>query len=383
MPNNRIFHAVHAPAFANDGSNTFTGAHGVQSCTMSLNFGLQNIQELGKLEPYEIIENVPEVELNLSKNLDGYPLLMHLATAGTTTVDPTLNGRGNTKCQVAVGIWDDTSSSADEVPVAEVWQSGLFFSNFKLTIPVDGQMMEEISLQGNHRVWKSDPRYAGAYSTFKIDNDSDYSSDGPIGSGGVQRRENILFGTTGGSGADVNGMFAGKDTTVLPPEVFGISSSGLNIQTDGVFGASIQNISISASVNREALYELGHRGAYSRSIQYPVEVSTEIEIIAKSGDMISAIENGIYTTGVDACSDLGNLRDRTIRVATCEGTRVYTGTKNKLMSVNYNGGDAGGGNVSISYQFVNYNVLTVMHPNDPHASGSAWWAARDTWLVDL
>lgn len=382
MANNRIFHAVHVPAFANDGSSTFVGAHGVQTCTMSLNFGLQNVQELGKLESYEIVESVPEVEMSMTKVLDGYPLLFHRATAGTTTTSPDLNGRANSKCQVAVGIWDDSASSANGVPVAEVWQSGLFVSNFKLTIPIDGNMTEEISLQGNHREWKSDPRYAAAYSAAKIDNTTLYASDSPTASGGVQRRENILFGNTGGSGLDVNGMYGAANLTILPPEVYGISSSGTNNTTNGNYGASIQNISISASLNRESLFELGHRGAYSRSLQYPVEVSTEIEIIGKSGDYISATEGGIRTTGVGSCADLGNITDRTIRVATCDGTRVYTGTKNKLMSVNYNGGDATGGNVSISYQFTNYNVLTVMHINDPHASGSAWWAARDTYLIN-
>ena len=391
MANNRIFHAVHVPAFANDGSSSFVGAHGVQTCTMSLNFGLQNVQQLGTLEPYEIVESVPEVELSMTKVLDGYPLLFHLATAGTTTTSPDLNGRANTKCQVAVGIYNDTSSSADGVPVAEVLQSGLFVSNFKLTIPVDGNMTEEISLQGNHRVWKSDPRVVSsdAYGTAKINNTANtYAGDSPKASGGnslggVQRRENILFEKASSSGLDVNGMFAGKDTTVLPPEVFGISASGTNEYSNGAYGAAIQTISVSASLNREPLYELGHRGSYARSLQYPVEVSTEIEIIAKSGDYISATEGGIYTTGTSMCEDRGNIQDRTIRIATCDGTRIYTGRKNKLMSVNYNGGDATGGNVTVSYQFTNYNVLTVMHVNDPHASGSAWWAIRDTYLQNL
>lgn len=388
MANNRIFHAVHVPAFAADGSSTFVGAHGVQTCTMSLNFGLQNVQQLGTLEPYEIVESVPEVEMSMTKVLDGYPLLFHRATAGSTTTDPTLNGRANTKCQVAVGIWDDTSSSANEVPSAEVLQSGLFVSNFKVTIPVDGNMTEEISLQGNHREWKSDPRYAAAYSAFKIDNNSLYAGDSPKASGGtstggVQRRENLIFDKSSSSGLDVNLMFAGKDTTVLPPEVFGISASGTNEFANGAYGAAIQSISVSAALNREPLYELGHRGTYSRTLQYPVEVSTEIEIIAKSGDYISATEGGIYTTGATNCDDLGNIKDRTIRIATCDGTRIYTGRKNKLMSVNYNGGDATGGNVTISYQFTNYNVLTVMHVNDPHASGAAWWAIRDTYLMNL
>ena len=64
--------------------------------------------------------------------------------------------------------------------------------------------------------------------------------------------------------------------------------------------------------------------------------------------------------------------DRTIRVATCEGTRIYLGRKNKLSSVNYSGGDAGGGNVSVSYTFTTFNDFTVMHSGDPHSNGTTW-----------
>ena len=50
-------------------------------------------------------------------------------------------------------------------------------------------------------------------------------------------------------------------------------------------------------------------------------------------------------------------------------------TKNKLQSVNYGGGDTGGGNVSVSYTYSNFNSFAVTHSGDPHASGSAWWTS--------
>ena len=114
-----------------------------------------------------------------------------------------------------------------------------------------------------------------------------------------------------------------------------------------------------------------------------VEVTTDIEVVSASGDMVSATEEGIFTTGTTCGDREGNLKNRTIRVATCEGTRVYTGVKNKLSSVNYTGGDTGGGNVSVTYTYTTFNDLTVMHEDDPNGSGSAWWAARDTYLIDL
>ena len=41
------------------------------------------------------------------------------------------------------------------------------------------------------------------------------------------------------------------------------------------------------------------------------------------------------------------------------GTILDLGVKNKLSSVSYSGGDTGGGNVTVSYSYSNFNVLTV------------------------
>ena len=122
----------------------------------------------------------------------------------------------------------------------------------------------------------------------------------------------------------------------------------------------------SVDLGREQINELGRKGPYYRFISYPVEVTTEIEVTSASGDMVSAIEEGILTpAGAGACLDSGNLSNQNIRIATCEGLRLYTGTKNKLSATNYTGGDAGGGNVAVTYTFTTFNDFTVMHYNDP------------------
>ena len=69
-----------------------------------------------------------------------------------------------------------------------------------------------------------------------------------------------------------------------------------------------------------------------------------------------------------------------IRIATCEGTRIFLGDKNKLASVNYGGGDAGGGNVTVTYSYTTFNDFTVLHPQDPNPSGSGWWTNRKDFL---
>jgi hypothetical protein len=84
---------------------------------------------------------------------------------------------------------------------------------------------------------------------------------------------------------------------------------------------------VSTDLNRETIDELGRKGPYHRTVGFPVEVTCEIEVTSSSGDLVSATEDGIYTTGTACGDDLGNLLDNTIRIATCEGTRIYLGQR--------------------------------------------------------
>jgi hypothetical protein len=143
---------------------------------------------------------------------------------------------------------------------------------------------------------------------------------------------------------------------------------------------AVQSISCSVDLNRQALNELGHLGPYTRYANFPVATTCDITVISKSGDLVSANENGILSTGTACGQFLGNLSNETIRVATCEGTRVYMGLKNKLNSVSYNGGDTGGGNVNVTYSFKGFNDFTVMHSGDPNANFT--WASRSGYLTN-
>ena len=61
-----------------------------------------------------------------------------------------------------------------------------------------------------------------------------------------------------------------------------------------------------------------------------------------------------------------NLQEKAISLQICGGTGSVTGSltldlggKNKLTSVNYSGGDTGGGNANITYSFQTYNKFKV------------------------
>ena len=125
----------------------------------------------------------------------------------------------------------------------------------------------------------------------------------------------------------------------------------------------------------------GTRQPYARVVTFPVEVTCDIEVLSISGDLINAFADGC-STSTDPCTGIvDNLSNQTTRLATCEGLRVFLGTKNKLASVNYGGGDAGGGNVTVSYSYTTFNDFTVLHRQDPDASGQAWWDNRQAYLA--
>lgn len=357
MPqNNRLFWAVEAIGFAQDGVTTFTAAHGVQSVGLTTNFNLDPILELGQVSIYEQVEEIPDVEVSIEKVLDGYPLIYHLGTLGSTSVD--LVNRSNRPAIMAMSLFSDSQTAASGVPIAQTTMSGLYFSSIGYTFQVEGNATESVSFVGNDQTWL--PIGSATFSGNFNGNDQPLAQ--LANSGGVQRRVNVLFNGVSGAGFDINNQVNAtyaKPMTILPPDVEGISSSGTNdLVTASQFKCSVQRIAITADAGRDKLLELGHRKPYFRFLTLPVTVSTEIEIISKSGYSISAKEVGPYTNGF-------NTRNSTIKVATQDGTFINLGTKNRLSSVSVGGGDTSGANQTLTYSYQTLNDFSVSHPQDP------------------
>lgn len=350
MPNNRIYYPIQAIGFAPNGvshilvsgqpaiPSGFIVAHGVQSVAVDTTFNLESVFELGQLELYENIEGIPDIELTAQKVLDGYPLLYHLATP--TASSPSLVGRSNERTFVALNIYPDTFDNASGIPLQTMAMSGMYISSLTYTLNVEGNSTEDVTLVGNDKVW-----VASGYATFRPNFDG---TDQPLaitGSGGVQRREDVLMGESATS-------------SIWPTDIPGISSSGTNRKQAGAdaFEAHLQTVTISADLGREDLFELGRRAPYYRFVSFPVEVTCAIDVTSSEGDLVDAIADPISGT---------NLVDQTIIVRMREGTVLNLGGRNKLSSVSYGGGDATGGNVVCTYNYSNNNSLTVSHPEDP------------------
>ncbi len=366
--NNRIYYPIHQAGLRTRNAAAYTAIHGLQSASMTTTFNLSQVFELGQLAIYENIEEVPDVEVTLSKVLDGHPPMFTLATTGAS--NPLLQKRAGENSLFAMSLFDDTiSSTSSETVRTVVESSGMFVSSVSYSFPLDDNFTEDITFVGNDRIWQGDSRLVESVAVARAAALSFPGAfdgtDTPQGTNQVNRREDLLLTTTSG-GTDSDGFNNDPAVTILPTEVFGIGSNGINTLTSD-FRARLANISVSVDLNRESLNELGRKTPYSRTASFPVEVTTEIEITSTSGDFISVTEDGILTSSTDCTGDLGNIGNQTIRIATCEGLRLYMGNKNRLSSVNYGGGDAGGGNVSVSYSYSTFNHLTVMHANDPAA----------------
>jgi len=333
--NNRLWYAVKALGVAPRGSTTYTAVHGVQSLGIDTSFNLEKILELGQSALYELKEEVPEVSVNVSRVCDGYAPLYLSATQQASSAS--LIGRSTAQCGLAMSVFEDTYNSASGVPQRQVNMSGLFVNSISYSATVDGNATEDISFVCNDKSWLS--------SAFTFTGNIFTNNDSPqaiTGSGGVQRRQHVVFGTL--------------SDTVLPTDIEGISSSGTNDQSGGVYGAHVQSIKISADLNRQGLRELGRKGNYFRFVGFPVDVQTQIEVITKNGDLVNAL------------AEADNLSYQTIQLKLQDGLKVNCGSRNKLTGVTFGGGDTGGGNDTVVYSYVNANDFTVTSPVDPNTA---------------
>ena len=381
MANDRVYYAIQQVSFGKDSggkTGTRTAAHGVQSIGITTTFNLEQVFELGQLAIYENVEGTPDVEVTMSKVLDGYIPLFCLATADQTD-GPALSQRSNSKAFVQMGIWDEGKESAGQSSSEAgsfCEMSGLVVSSVGYNFPLDDNFTEDITLVGNFKVWGSGTAQnttstGCGVSYFPSGHGGEFAgnNDTPIGEGGVNRRENIQFATT--TAATQSG-----DYTIIPEDIPGVGSSGQK----GT--AHVSSISVSTDLSREDIFELGSKLPYAKKVTFPVEVTCDIEVTTASGDMINALDD---CTDAGSCNTKSNLDARRIRIATCEGLRIWLGRQNKLSSVSYGGGDAGGGNATVTYSYSTFNDCTVMHLRDVSASGGSssagdWWTNRQLYI---
>lgn len=326
--NNRIFYACQAVNIVSGtgGAVSASGTvRGVQSVGMSANFTLDQVFEMGQLEIYENIEDVADIEVTLEKVIDGDKFIWEFASNNLCRT--TLAGAAKNRCDVYLAIYDDATDNATGTPRNVCFNSGMYTSSVSYSYSVDGSATESVTLVGNDRFWNAERSATSKYGTPATGFDTDTPADN------VQRRVNVDL---------ENG------STALPSIVTSQMNPDTPDDEDGIGGSyHIQSISVSADFGQENILELGRFGPYARYATFPIEVTTEFEVISTSGDLQNVSGNGT------------NLTNNTIKILDQAGTVIDCGAKNKLSSVSYSGADTGGGNATVSYSFSNFNNLTV------------------------
>lgn len=338
MANNRIFYAMQQVAVDPSNRKTrpaslaeYQPVPGVQSVSMTTSFSLEQAFELGQVEIYENIEGVPSIEMTINRLLDGSVPLYVLGAGSFENADVVTTAATN-EVGITLGIFDEANASVGtNTPISQVTVVDAVMTNVAYTMGVDGNFTEEVGFSSNEKAWYlGDPATctnALWASGFVLGSGRFDGADSPDAVMGVQRRE--YFDRAG---------------STLPDE---IPDSGFKIQS----------INVSADFGREDLFQLGDKGPYAKAATFPIEVSCSFEVLSTGGDQINAVSSGC--TSVANCASLNQLTDQTIILKTCDGTVVDLGGKNKLSSVSYGGGDAGGGNVTTTFDYVTYNKLSV------------------------
>ena len=368
-----------------DITNKMAVVHGLQSMGVTTNFNLEQIFELGQLSLYENREEIPVIEVTFERLLDGYPLLYHLGTSSAP--NPTLSGRANARADVRAAIGFDTEDSMQtggtNSGVAELYCSGMYISSISYSLSTDGNFTESATFVGNDKTWltadtNGDNLLVEANGLINSVFDADlFGQDAPLGiNSSVLGRENVVVGSAGLT-------FDGATTfrTVVPDFIEGATPGAIGIEGAGGTGINancsyipdvgtlyLSSLSCSIDLGRESINQLGKRGPYYRYVNFPVDVTVDLETTAVGGDNINAAEES------------RNLSDHSIQIVCDDSTVLCFGDKNKVTSVTYGGGDAGGGNATVAYSMTNSNDFVILHSGDPilgqpaGLSGATYWA---------
>lgn len=336
MANSRIYYAVQGvrlrgPSGTNvDPKNTgWDRVQGLQTVGINTNFNLEPVYQMGQLSLYDNYEEIPEVEVTLNKVIDGHTLIYTMAQ-GTGS----LNALANNRCGVQLGIFEDSAVASTGVPQQLLQIEPAYVQSATYTFGTDGNFTEDVTLVANDKEWvaPSDWGYYGIASAWSGD---------PAGHGIARRQQfDLTRSLLPNSGTGVGGNAI---------------DSTLNYLNGGIApGSKISNITITANLGREEIRELGRRTPFIRYINFPVEITCEIEVTSTSGDQV-----GVNNTNA-ACSNPKALTNKAIKIVLCDGTTFDLGTRNKLTTVNMAGGDTGGGNATVTYSYQNFNDFTFV-----------------------
>lgn len=384
---------------------------GMQSISMTTTFNLEQVFQLGQAEIYENSERQPDIEVSMSKAADGTkPLFLMLTDpAGANDI---VARTASYRSDISLQIYPDSQYRATGKPQAIVTASGVYLSNVSYTFPVDGFVTEDVTVVGNDKIWGVMVAVSGVTAghtggltplgeplVIWPDAQNGSNPEAPEGTpsgvfGHDGKTSTLLEGGAAelAGGADRFGVIiVGSGIqrreevdirrSILPLDIPGVipaSISGINASyVNGGFGAQgpgtpsastqlianantdyiaehLQTITVSFSIAREDIFELGSKRPFIKTPDFPLEATASIEVITAQGDLVDAVSSP--DIGADNTTE-----SNTIVIRTVDGFQVDLGDANRLTSVEMGGGEAGGDNMTVTYNFSSYNVFNVSH----------------------
>ena len=357
---------------------------GVQSVGISTNFNLEQIFQLGQLEIYQDLEDIPDIEVTINRVIEGHTTLAYarcinpagwkaagagtvFGTSGETETTNVLTEVQNNKVDIGFVVNNDEDGAVgDNDGLVFAWMSGMYVSSASFNFPSEGYFTEDITLVGNHQVWKD----AGKMADVPV---SKPPADEDLDVGEVRRRESLYF----------------EDLPApLGLKMMDNVTNGLSAAAGDIGDLAIANLTVSVDFGREPMYRLGQRLPYHRYVTFPVEVTSEIEAYVTDVDdmIINAYpeKNNVQKAAGDDGSSTHQLKfhiqdnavtdPKTAGPAGAGADQAITrhtfdlGKNNYLQSVTWNGLSTDGTNATITYSYRNFNKLDIASKKDGDAA---------------
>lgn len=297
MATNRIFYACQAVGFGPGAGGASAALTGVQSVGVNSTFGLEQVFQLGQIEIYENIEGTPEVEVTIERVFDSASNLYKEFAGSAQPITSVATLRKS----VTLAIVDDSKSVHNGTGLIGVECTGVYMSNYSANFSTDGTSTDTITVVGNHQTWGAETLTLNA----------------AVGTADVAKRQDLTLSAAGIAGQ------SGK----------------------------VQSATASIDFGREDLLEFGSKTPYFRAASFPVECSAEVTYNAVAANLNHGSLN--FTDGQTADVQSADS-DITITYSAGGGTGSV-GISGRCTGMNYSGGDASGGNATVTYSYTGYN----------------------------
>ena len=328
-----------------DDSGAYDFVHGIQSASDSFDLPADYLLEWGQVGLFQAVDGIADVTFDCEKLIDGSTPLYLAATEGSTGAG--LTARSEKRCSIAVGIYPSDQEYVTGTPTRVIEYSGLQPTNISYSFTVDGPFTETMSFLGSYAEWTDGGSKYGSIPTNPTSSGADVPLALTACSGGIQFKQHLDF--------------TGTYPTLLPTFIPGITSSGTMPFSGGCPIVPVQSINVSVDLTRNTIPQLGCKTPYARLAQFPVDVTTDIEVLSQSGH---GLEVTLAGSVLDGC-EYTNAPSSRIRIKTRSGLYIDLGSQNKLTSAKQTYGDTGGSNATYTLSFTNKSVMSVYHDNDP------------------